>query len=215
MITTGKLYPLLVKMAIPSMVGMIVATIYNMTDTFWVGKLNDATFTASVGVVFTFVSIIQAIGFWFGYGAGNFVSRMLGKKELDKAEEMASTGVLLGILVGMLLLVACLFLLRPMAVLMGAGSSEEFLDATIRYLRITVCSVPFMLVSNVIYNELRLAGSGSSSMIGLLVGMVANMILDPILILTAGLGIEGAAWASLCGQILGTAVLYVGIWLNS
>lgn len=210
MITTGKLYPLLVKMAIPSMVGMIVATIYNMTDTFWVGKLNDATFTASVGVVFTFVSIIQAIGFWFGYGAGNFVSRMLGKKELDKAEEMASTGVLLGILVGMLLMVACLFLLRPMAVLMGAGSSEEFLDATIRYLRITVCSVPFMLVSNVIYNELRLAGSGSSSMIGLLVGMVANMILDPILILTAGLGIEGAAWASLCGQILGTAVLYVG-----
>lgn len=209
-ITTGSIYPLLVKMAIPSMVGMIVATVYNMTDTFWVGKLNDATLTASVGVVFTFVSIIQAIGFWFGYGSGNFVSRMLGKKKLAKAEEMASTGVLLGILVGVLLLGAGLFLLRPMAVLMGAGSSEELLEATVRYLRITVCSVPFMLVSNVIYNELRLAGSGGSSMIGLLVGMAANMILDPILILTAGLGIEGAAWASFCGQVLGVAVLYAG-----
>ncbi len=209
-ITTGRIYPLLVKMAIPSMVGMIVATVYNMTDTFWVGKLNDATLTASVGVVFTFVSIIQAIGFWFGYGSGNYVSRMLGKKELEKAEEMASTGVLLGILVGIVMAVAGVFLLRPMAVLMGAGSSEELVDATIRYLRITVCSVPFMLTSNVIYNELRLAGAGGSSMIGLLVGMAANMILDPVLILTAGLGIEGAAWASFCGQILGVAVLYAG-----
>ncbi len=209
-ITTGKIYPLLVKMAIPSMVGMIVATVYNMTDTFWVGKLNDATLTASVGVVFTFVSIIQAIGFWFGYGSGNYVSRMLGKKEVDKAEEMASTGVLLGIVVGVIMLVAGLFLLRPMARLMGAGSSEGLMDATVRYLRITVCSVPFMLTSNVIYNELRLAGSGGTSMIGLLVGMLLNMILDPILILAAGLGIEGAALASLCGQVVGVAVLYAG-----
>lgn len=208
-ITTGSIYPLLVKMAIPSMIGMIVATVYNVTDTFWVGKLNDTTLTASVGVVFTFVSIIQAIGFWFGYGSGNYVSRMLGKKEVEKAEEMASTGVLLGILVGMLMLAAGLFTLRPMATLMGAGSSEKLMEATVRYLRITVCSVPFMLVSNVLYNELRLAGAGGASMIGLLVGMLLNVILDPILILTAGLGIEGAALASLCGQVAGVAVLYV------
>ena len=209
-ITTGKIYPLLVKMAIPSMVGMIVATVYNMTDTFWVGKLNDATLTASVGVVFTFVSIIQAIGFWFGYGSGNYISRMLGKKEINKAEEMASTGVLLGIIVGILIMIGSLLALRPMARLMGAGSTEALMEATVRYLRITACSVPFMLTSNVIYNELRLAGSGGASMIGLLVGMLLNMILDPILILTAGLGIEGAAWASFCGQVVGVAVLYAG-----
>lgn len=209
-ITTGKLYPLLVKMAIPSMVGMLVATVYNMTDTFWVGKLKDATLTASVGVVFTFVSVIQAIGFWFGYGSGNYISRMLGKKESEKAEEMAATGVLLGILVGILIAVAGLFTLRPMARFMGAGSSDGLMEATIRYLRITVCSVPFMLTSNVLYNELRLAGAGGSSMKGLLVGMLINMILDPFLILTAGLGIEGAACASLCGQVIGVWVLYSG-----
>ncbi len=75
-ITTGRLYPLLVRMAIPSMIGMIVSTVYNLTDTYFVGKLNDATLTASVGVVFSFVSVIQAIGFWFGYGSGNVISEL-------------------------------------------------------------------------------------------------------------------------------------------
>ena len=90
--TTAKIYPLLIRMAIPSMVGMMVSTVYGMTDTYFVGKLNDATLTASVGVVFTFISIVQAIGFWLGYGAGNHASRMIGNKETEQAEEMAATG---------------------------------------------------------------------------------------------------------------------------
>ena len=201
--TTGKIYPLLVRMAIPSMVGMIVSTVYNMTDTFWVGKLNDAALTASVGVVFTFVSIIQAIGFWFGYGAGNYASRMIGKKDVEEAEEMGATGVALAILSGIVLMILGLAMLRPLAGLMGAGSDEAMMEATVAYLRITVCSVPFMMVSNVIYNELRLTGSAGSSMVGLLVGMAVNMVMDPILILVLGLGIEGAAFASLMGQVIG------------
>lgn len=209
-ITTGKLGPLLIKMAIPSMVGMIVATVYNMTDTFWVGKLHDATLTASVGVVYSFVSIVQAIGFWFGYGSGNYISRMLGKKEIEKAEKMASTGVVLGSIVGILIMLIGLFLLQPIAALLGAGSTQALMDATIRYLRITVLSVPFVLVGNVLYNELRLAGAGGSSMVGLLVGMLLNMIFDPIFILTLGLGIEGAAYASLVAQLVGTMALYTG-----
>ena len=208
LITTGKLYPLLVRMAIPSMIGMIVTTVYNLTDTYFVGKLNDKTLTASVGVVFSFVSVIQAIGFWFGYGSGNYISRMLGKKENDKAEEMAATGALLAIIVGFVLLVLGLLFLRPVAILMGAGGDEALLDATMRYLRITICTIPFMLLSNVLYNELRLAGSAKSSVIGLLIGMLFNMVLDPVLILWAGLGVEGAAYASMAGQIAGLSLLY-------
>lgn len=208
--TTGKIYPLLVRMAIPSMVGMIVSTVYNMTDTFWVGKLNDAALTASVGVVFTFVSIIQAIGFWFGYGAGNYASRMIGKKDVEKAEEMGATGVALAILSGIAFMILGLAMLRPLASLMGAGSDGAMMEATVAYLRITVCSVPFMMISNVIYNELRLTGSAGSSMVGLLVGMAVNMVMDPILILVMGLGIEGAAFASLMGQVIGTTILYLG-----
>ena len=208
LITTGKLYPLLVRMAIPSMIGMIVSTVYNLTDTYFVGKLGDKALTASVGVVFSFVSVIQAIGFWFGYGSGNYISRMLGKKETKKAEEMAATGVMLAILVGIVMMSLGLVFLRPLAILMGAGGEAALLDATIRYLRITTCTVPVMLLSNVLYNELRLAGSAKNSIIGLMVGMGVNMILDPLLILIAGLGIEGAAYASLCGQVTGAIVLY-------
>ncbi|MCR5460709.1 MAG: MATE family efflux transporter [Acetatifactor sp.] len=207
-ITTGRLYPLLVRMAIPSMIGMIVSTVYNLTDTYFVGKLNDATLTASVGVVFSFVSVIQAIGFWFGYGSGNVISRMLGKKENDKAEEMAATGVVLAVVAGLVILILGLLFLKPVAVLMGAGGEEALLNATMRYLRITICTVPFMLLSNVIYNELRLAGSAKSSVIGLMVGMLLNMVLDPVLILWAGLGVEGAAYASMAGQITGLVILY-------
>lgn len=208
LITTGKLYPLLVRMAIPSMIGMIVSTVYNLTDTYFVGKLNDATLTASVGVVFSFVSVIQAIGFWFGYGSGNYISRMLGKKEVKKAEEMAATGVALALFAGIVMMLLGLAFLRPLAIIMGAGGEAALLDATMRYLRITMCTVPVMLLSNVLYNELRLAGSAKNSVIGLMVGMGVNMIMDPLLILTAGLGIEGAAYASMLGQVVGTVVLY-------
>lgn len=212
LLTTGNLYPLLIRMAIPSMIGMIVSTVYNMTDTYWVAKLDDAALTASVGVVFTFVSVIQAIGFWFGYGSGNYISRMLGKKDNEKAEKMAAVGVCLAIITGIIFLLIGLILIRPLSVLLGAGNDEVLLDATIKYLRITVFSVPFMLVSNVLYNQLRLSGGAGSSMIGLLLGMGVNMILDPLFILSFNMGIEGAAYASLIGQVIGVAVLFYGTY---
>lgn len=212
-LTSEPVYPLLVRMAIPSMVGMIVSTVYSMTDTFFVGRLNNVALTASVGIVFSFVSVIQAIGFWFGYGSGNYISRCLGKKDIPSAEKMAATGVLLAILTGLLIMVAGLPLTGQLARLLGAGEGELF-DATVRYLRITILTVPFMLVSNVLYNQLRLAGSGKESMTGLLVGMVLNMVLDPVLILVIRLDVTGAALASMAGQISGVIVLFASAGRN-
>ncbi len=212
-LTGDAVYPLLVRMAIPSMVGMIVGTVYSMTDTFFVGQLNNVSLTASVGIVFSFVSVIQAIGFWFGYGSGNYISRCLGKKDIDSAERMAATGVLLAILTGILIMAAGLPLTGQLARLLGAGAGELF-DATVRYLRITILTVPFMLVSNVLYNQLRLAGSGKESMSGLLVGMILNMVLDPVLILVFHLDVAGAALASMAGQISGVIVLYTATKRN-
>lgn len=206
--TTASLFPLVVKMTIPSMIGMLVATIYNMTDTFFVGKLNNEALTASVGVVFAFVSIIQAIGFWFGYGSGNYISRMLGKKNYDEAERMASVGVAIAMAVGAVLAVACFVALNPLISVLGGDTSPELLSATKQYLTVTVVTIPFMLFSNVIYNQLRLAGAGKSSMLGLLVGMIINMILDPVFILKMGMGVRGAAYASLIGQIMGCVMLF-------
>ena len=207
-LTGEPIYPLLVKMAIPSMIGMIVSTVYSMTDTYFVGKLDDVDLTASVGIVFSFVSVIQAIGFWFGYGSGNYISRCLGKKEIKGAEKMAATGVLLAVIVGVLLMVAGLPLLKPLAGLLGADGGK-LQEATVRYLRITILTVPFMLVSNVLYNQLRLAGSGKDSMMGLLVGMLLNMALDPVFILHLHMDVAGAALASMIGQISGVIVLLI------
>ena len=207
--TTAPLFPLIVKMAIPSMIGMIVSTIYNMTDTFWVGKLDNQAMTASVGVVFSFVSIIQAIGFWFGYGSGNYISRMLGKKDYEEAECMASTGVAIALIAGVILPVISLKYLNPLVCILGGDTSEELMVATQQYLRITIWTIPFMLFSNVIYNQLRLQGAAKSSMLGLLVGMLINMVLDPIFILKLNMGVKGAAYASLAGQIVGCIMLYL------
>ncbi|MCR5676067.1 MAG: MATE family efflux transporter [Lachnospiraceae bacterium] len=212
-LTSEPVYPLLVRMAIPSMVGMIVSTVYSMTDTFFVGKLDNVALTASVGIVFSFVSVIQAIGFWFGYGSGNYISRCLGKKDIKSAEKMAATGVLIAILTGVLIMIAGLPFIGQLARFLGAEEGELF-DATVRYLTITILMVPFMLVSNVLYNQLRLAGSGKESMIGLLIGMVLNMVLDPILILGMHMDVAGAALASMAGQISGVIVLFIATKQN-
>ena len=201
-LTSDPLYPLLVKMAVPSMVGMTVSTVYSMTDTYFVGKLDNVDFTASVGIVFSFVSVIQAIGFWFGYGSGNHISRSLGKKEYEIDERYAAAGVALAIITGLVILLLGIPLLDRLSIILGAATGPLH-EATVRYLRITIFTVPFMLISNVLYNQLRLAGEGKDSMAGLLVGMLLNMILDPVFILALRMDVEGAAIASMIGQICG------------
>lgn len=207
--TQNNLYPLLWRMAVPSMIGMMVSSIYSMTDTFFVGLLGRTALTASVGIVFSFISVIQAIGFWFGYGSGNYISRQIGKKNYVEAETMAATGFVLSVIVGVAVSTSGLLFIRPLATLLGAGISTELMDATVSYLCITLFSVPFMLASNVLYNELRLQGSARDSMIGLLVGMLLNIILDPVFILVFDMGVAGAALASLIGQVLGLVILLI------
>ncbi|MCR5685146.1 MAG: MATE family efflux transporter [Lachnospiraceae bacterium] len=207
-LTTTELFPLIVKMAIPSMIGMMVVTVYNMTDTFWVGKLDNEAYTASVGVVFAFVSVIQAIGFWFGYGSGNYMSRMLGKKDYTEAERMAAIGVSVAGIAGILIMICGFIFINPLIEILGGTTSQELAEATDSYLKITICTVPFMLFSNVIYNQLRLSGAAKSSMIGLLAGMLINMVLDPVFILIFDMGVAGAAYASLAGQVAGCVMLY-------
>lgn len=211
--TTEPIYPLLVKMAIPSMIGMIVTTVYSMTDTYFVGLLNNTDYTASVGLVFSFVSIIQALGFWFGYGSGNYISRCLGKKDYKSAEKMSATGVILAFISGLLILIGGLIFIEPLTKVLGATDVSLY-KATSRYLMITLVSAPIMLISLVLYNQLRLAGAGKESMIGLFIGMLLNMLLDPVFILLLKMNVSGAAFASLIGQAVGAINLYLSTKKN-
>ena len=208
-LTTAPVYPLLWRMAVPSMVGMMVSSVYSMTDTFFVGRLDRADLTAAVGVVFSFISVIQAVGFWFGYGSGNAVSRRLGERKASEAASMASLGFVMAVATGLLILGAGFAFLTPLARALGADAGDALLEAAVRYLRVTLISVPFMLVSNVLYNQLRLQGSARDSMVGLLIGMLLNMLLDPVLILQLRMGVTGAAVASLIGQAAGACILFV------
>ncbi len=208
LIINSDIYPLLCRLSIPSIIGIMVASLYALTDTFFIGKLDKSYLTAAIGLVFSFVSIIQAIGFWFGYGCGNYISRKIGARNRLAAQTMASTGIAICTIVGTVICIFSLLLLKPLAIVLGADSSNELLVATISYLKIIIFSIPFMIAANAIYNMLRLAGSPKEAMIGALVGVGINVALDPIFIFWLHMSVSGAALASLVGQVIGFLVLF-------
>lgn len=206
-ILNDNLLPLLVKTSVPTIIGMLVMVIYNLTDTFFVGILNNKSMTAAIGIVFSFMSFIQAIGFWFGYGSGNIMSKKIGENEDAEAEIISSAGILFAIVIGILIAILSWFFVLPLSKFIGGSASENLLHFTVEYLKVIIISIPFGLYSITLYNQLRLCGNVKDGMIGLLTGMVVNMVLDPILMFVFKFGFIGAGYATLIGQIIGCIVL--------
>ncbi|EFM38701.1 MATE efflux family protein [[Eubacterium] yurii subsp. margaretiae ATCC 43715] len=198
---------LLVKTSIPTIIGMLVMVIYNLTDTFFVGILNNKSMTAAIGIVFSFMSFIQAIGFWFGYGSGNIMSKKIGENEEKEAEIISSIGILFSIVIGILIAILSWFLVLPLSKFIGASASKNLLNFTVEYLKVIIISIPFGLYSVTLYNQLRLCGNVKDGMTGLLIGMAVNMVLDPVLMFVFKFGFIGAGYATLIGQITGCIVL--------
>ena len=206
-ILNDALLPLLVKTSIPTIIGILVMVIYNLTDTFFVGILNNKSMTAAIGIVFSFMSFIQAIGFWFGYGSGNIMSKKIGENEEKEAEIISSIGILFAIVIGILIAILSWFFVLPLSKFIGGSASENLLNFTVEYLKVIIISIPFGLYSITLYNQLRLCGNVKDGMIGLLIGMAVNMVLDPVLMFVFKFGFIGAGYATLIGQITGCIVL--------
>ena len=206
-ILNDDLLPLLVKTSIPTIIGMLVMVIYNLTDTFFVGILNNKSMTAAIGIVFSFMSFIQAIGFWFGYGSGNIMSKKIGENEEKEAEIISSIGILFAIVIGILIAILSWFFVLPLSKFIGGSASENLLNFTVEYLKVIIISIPFGLYSITLYNQLRLCGNVKDGMIGLLIGMAVNMVLDPVLMFVFKFSFIGAGYATLIGQITGCIVL--------
>ena len=206
-ILNDALLPLLVKTSIPTIIGMLVMVIYNLTDTFFVGILNNKSMTAAIGIVFSFMSFIQAIGFWFGYGSGNIMSKKIGESEEKEAEIISSIGILFAIVIGILIAILSWFFVLPLSKFIGGSASENLLNFTVEYLKVIVISIPFGLYSITLYNQLRLCGNVKDGMLGLLIGMAVNIVLDPVLMFVFKFGFIGAGYATLIGQITGCIVL--------
>lgn len=199
---------LICQLAFPCIISMLVTSFYNMADTFFVGMLNNTSATGAVGVVFSLMAIIQAIGFFFGHGSGNYISRELGKKNYGEASVMAATGFYSSLIAGALICVAGQLFLDQLAYLLG--STDTILPYTRDYMRIILFGAPWMAGSLVLNNQLRYQGNAMYAMVGIVSGAVLNIALDPLLIFAFDLGVAGAGLATIISQFVSFCILYIG-----
>ena len=208
--TTEPPEKLICQLAAPTIVSMLITSFYNMADTFFIAKLENTSATGAVGVAFSLMAIIQAVGFFFGHGSGNYISRELGKKNVKGAEEMAATGFFSSFIAGLVILAAGLCFLRPLARLLG--STDTILPYAVDYLRVILIGAPYMCASLVLNNQLRFQSNAFFAMIGLTTGGVLNLALDPLFIFAFHMGVRGAALATILSQ--GVSCVWVCAFLR-
>lgn len=195
----------LLKLGIPTMIGMLVSALYNIVDAFFVGQLGTLQ-TAAVSIVYPLTMVGTGIGLLFGSGAGSYISRLLGKKDYEKVSVCSSIAIFSGTIIISVLVACMLVCFDPLMTVLGATDSTMiFVKA---YGMIYIFGLIFN-VFNVMMNNLLVAeGNPSFAMLAMLVGGCTNLILDPILIFTCHMGVAGAAAATLVSRFIST-VLYL------
>ena len=206
--TEAPLEPLICKLAVPTIISMLITSIYNMADTFFVGQLGTSA-TGAVGVVFPLMALIQSIGFFYGQGSGTYISRQLGAQQQEEAERMAATGFFLSIFTGFVILMLGLLLRSPLCHLLGA--TDTIYPYALDYMQIILFGAPYMMAALVLNNQLRQQGNATYAMIGLVSGGILNIALDPLFIFVFDLGISGAAYATILSQLISFFLLLLGI----
>ncbi|MCR5501965.1 MAG: MATE family efflux transporter [Lachnospiraceae bacterium] len=195
---------LIIRLAIPTVLSMLVTNVYNLVDTAFVGRLGNSA-SGAIGIVFGYMAILQSVGFMFGQGGGSIVSRMLGAKDLDSAGRHASTAVICSFLSGALLSVLSYFILDPLIVFLG--STETIAPYAKQYIHFIMFAAPFMTSSFTMNNVLRYEGKAALGMIGLMAGGILNMIGDPIFMFGFDMGISGAGLSTCISQIISFMIL--------
>ena len=202
---TGRPIPrLIISLSIPTTLSMLVTNIYNLVDTAFVGQLGTSQ-SGAVGVIFGFMSIIQAIGFMFGQGAGSIAARRLGARDNQSASRIASAGVLYSFGIGVLLSLVSFPLMDRIIRLLG--STETIMPYARQYLTYILLATPAMTAGYTLNNLLRYEGKASLGMVGLMTGAVLNIALDPVLMFVLKMGIAGAALATAFSQIVSFVIL--------
>ena len=209
-LTTAPIPGLIGNLAVPTVISMLITSIYNMADTYFVGSLGKSA-QGAVSVVLPLMAVIQAIGFTFGNGAGNTASRLLGEQKQEEAETVAATGFFTGVLMGLAFTVLGELFLEPLVNLLGA--TDTIRPYAMDYARFILIGAPYMVGALCLNNLLRFAGSATYAMVGITTGGILNMILDPIFILPWGLnmGVAGAALATIVSQLVSFLIL----WFNT
>ena len=195
---------LVLSLAAPTILSMLITSIYNLADTFFVGQISTSA-SGAVGVVSSLMAIIQALGFMLGHGAGTIISRSLGSRDTTAATRFASTSFFTALVFGVVLAVAGLGTLPHFMMLLG--STETTLPHACAYARPILIAAPLMISSLVMNNILRYEGKASFAMIGLVTGGVLNIALDPLFMFVFGLGTAGAGIATALSQSISFCIL--------
>lgn len=211
MFTTMPVPKAVVKNATPAMTAMIMVLIYNLADTFFVGQTNDALQVAAVSIVTPVFLIFMAVGTVFGIGGTSIISRAMGEGRKEYARKVSAFCMWSCVIVGVIM--SALFLIFMEQILSLVGTSSGTWEYAKSYLTIVSFCGPFVLIGNCYSNILRAEGQATKAMMGMLLGNLLNVILDPIMILSFGWGITGAAIATVIGNIVG-AMYYILYFLR-
>ncbi len=198
----------ILKLSVPMMIGMSVQVIYNLVDAMWVSGLGNYAL-AAVGIFMPFMMILMAIAAGVGIGGSSAISRAIGERNRDKASNIAEHSIIVGVSMGVLLSIPMLIFLPQIFERMGATAETTLLG--VQYGRIILLGSVFIFLSNIGGSILRGEGDTKRAMYGMVVGAFSNMILDPIFIYYLGMGVEGAAVATILSIILSTILLFY--WL--
>ena len=195
---------LILSLAAPTILSMLITSIYNLADTFFVGQISTSA-SGAVGIVSSLMAIIQALGFMLGHGSGSIISRSLGSQNTDAATRFASTSFFTALVFGGIITAAGLLTLPDFMMLLG--STETILPHACAYARYILLAAPIMMSSLVMNNILRYEGKASFAMIGLVTGGLLNIALDPLFIFGLGMGTAGAGLATALSQTISFCIL--------
>ncbi len=204
LMTKTPMGKLLLKLSIPSVISMLISSIYNMADTYFVSQLGTSA-SAAVGIVFPLMAIIQAVGFMLGSGSGSKISIYLGEGKQKEAERTAVSGIFSSVISGIIIAIICKIFLKDILHLIGA--TDTILPYAESYATWILLGFPIMCSSFVLNHILRSQGKTALSMIGLTTGGILNIILDPIFIFGFDMGIAGAAIATILSQGISLVLL--------
>lgn len=196
---------LLASLAIPAVVANLVNALYNIVDQIFIGQGVGYLGNAATNIAFPIVTICLAIGLMIGVGSAANFNLELGRKNPDKAKHVAGTAESLLVIIGVLLCIIIFIFLKPMMIAFGA--TDSILDYAMEYTGITSFGVPFLLFSIGANPLVRADGSPKYSMMAIIVGAVLNTILDLVFMFIFGMGIAGAAWATVISQVVSALLL--------
>lgn len=191
---------------VPSIVSMIMVLVYNLADTFFIGQTRDAYMVAAVSVATPAFLLFMAVGMLFGIGGTSLISRMLGEGNSKKARNTSSFCFWTGLTIGVIAMIVIWLFAIP--VCHAIGASSDTLEYTSQYLNIVAVGIPFLIVSNSFSNIIRSEGNAKTAMMGMIIGNMANIILDPIMILGLHWNVAGAAIATVIGN-MAAALFYL------